>query len=115
MNHPNVLLFMGACTVPGEMAIVMELCDNGNLEQLLHNDKTTLSLYRRLMMAKDTAVGMNWLHCSNPTIIHRDLKPSNLLIDKHGQIKVCGTFFLLLSLFFFIFLYFHSFLFLLFI
>lgn len=88
---------MGACTVPGEMAIVMEYCAQGNLEQLLHNKQSNLSLYRRLKMAKDAAIGMNWLHCSNPTIIHRDLKPCNLLVDHHGTIKVCGTFYFLPS------------------
>merc|ERR1712137_1149231 len=89
LNHPNVLLFMGACTVPGQMAIVTELCHRGNLEQLLHHEKAQLSLYRRLVMGKEAAVGMAWLHGADPQIIHRDLKPSNLLVDKHGQIKVC--------------------------
>jgi len=89
LNNPNVLLFMGACTVPGEMAIVMELCERGNLEQLLHNKNANLSLFRRMQMAKDIAMGMCWLHKSNPAIIHRDLKPSNLLVDKFGRIKIC--------------------------
>jgi len=80
---------MGACTVPGEMAIVTELCERGNLETLLYNKKAQLTLYRRVVMAKETAVGMCWLHQSNPMIIHRDLKPSNLLVDKHGSIRVC--------------------------
>ena len=84
---------MGACTVPGEMAIVMELCERGNLEQLLHNKNANLSLFRRMQMAKDIAMGMCWLHKSNPAIIHRDLKPSNLLVDKFGRIKICGIFF----------------------
>lgn len=86
---------MGACTVPGEMAIVTELCERGNLETLLYNKKAQLSLYRRVVMAKETAVGMCWLHQSNPMIIHRDLKPSNLLVDKHGSIRVCGKTFLI--------------------
>uniref|UniRef100_A0A7S4I6F8 SH2 domain-containing protein n=2 Tax=Vannella robusta TaxID=1487602 RepID=A0A7S4I6F8_9EUKA len=80
---------MGACTVPGEMAIVTELCHRGNLETLLHHEKAQLSLYKRMEMAKETAVGMAWLHGADPQIIHRDLKPSNLLVDRHGQIKVC--------------------------
>jgi serine/threonine protein kinase len=42
-----------------------------------------------MQMAKDAALGMNWLHCSNPNVIHRDLKPSNLLIDENGRVKVC--------------------------
>jgi serine/threonine protein kinase len=71
------------------MALVTELMPKGNLHTLLHDPKCELSLYRRLQMARDTALGMNWLHCSSPQIIHRDLKPSNLLLDEHLCVKVC--------------------------
>jgi serine/threonine protein kinase len=71
LHHPNVLLFMGACTVPGHMAIVMELMQEGNFEKLLHDPERKLSLYQRLKMAKQTSQGMNWLHLSKPMIIHR--------------------------------------------
>jgi serine/threonine protein kinase len=89
LNHPNVVLFMGACTTPGHMAIVTELMPKGNLAQLLHNQKIELPLSMRMRMAKDAALGMNWLHESNPSILHRDMKPQNLLIDKDMRVKVC--------------------------
>eukprot|EP01095_Lingulamoeba_sp_RSL-Kostka_P018132 TRINITY_DN97_c0_g1_i1.p1 TRINITY_DN97_c0_g1~~TRINITY_DN97_c0_g1_i1.p1 ORF type:complete len:523 (+),score=211.21 TRINITY_DN97_c0_g1_i1:57-1625(+) len=89
LHHPNVLLFMGACTVPGELALVMELMPKGNLESLLHDNKVKLSLFKRMKFAREIAQGMNWLHRSKPPIIHRDLKPSNVLVDKHGICKVC--------------------------
>jgi len=43
----------------------------------------------RMKMARDAALGMNWLHRSNPIFIHRDLKSSNLLVDDKMQVKVC--------------------------
>jgi serine/threonine protein kinase len=89
LHHPNVLLFMGACTKPRELSIVTELMPKGNLETVLRDEKAVLSLRRRMLYARDTALGMNWLHMSDPPIVHRDLKPSNLLLDKHGTVKVC--------------------------
>eukprot|EP01100_Stratorugosa_tubuloviscum_P013771 TRINITY_DN708_c0_g3_i1.p1 TRINITY_DN708_c0_g3~~TRINITY_DN708_c0_g3_i1.p1 ORF type:complete len:542 (+),score=245.95 TRINITY_DN708_c0_g3_i1:107-1732(+) len=89
VHHPNVVLFMGACTISGQMSIVTEILPKGNLDQVLHDPKMKLSLFFRLKMAKDAALGINWLHCSNPQIIHRDLKPSNLLLDSNYTVKVC--------------------------
>jgi serine/threonine protein kinase len=89
LRHPNVLLFMGACTTPGKMALVTEILPKGNLASFLHDTAVEVSLFKRICMARDTALGMNWLHCSNPVIIHRDLKPCNLLLDEHLTVKVC--------------------------
>jgi len=87
--HPNICLFMGACTQPGTFFIVQEFMPGGDVEKLLRNPENNISLYRRMQMAKDAALGVNWLHCSNPAFIHRDLKSSNLLIDENGKVKVC--------------------------
>jgi len=80
---------MGACTQSRNFFIVSEYLPGGDVEKLLHDPKVELSLYQRMTMAKDAALGMNWLHCSNPNVIHRDLKTSNLLIDENGRVKVC--------------------------
>ncbi|EGG23899.1 SH2 domain-containing protein [Cavenderia fasciculata] len=86
--HPNVVLFLGACTQSGKMQIVTELCQT-DLERLLHNDRTKkeFSLFRRMQMAKDAALGMNWLH-GITRIVHNDLKTANLLVDSNLRIKV---------------------------
>eukprot|EP01090_Pellita_catalonica_P004230 TRINITY_DN14069_c0_g1_i1.p1 TRINITY_DN14069_c0_g1~~TRINITY_DN14069_c0_g1_i1.p1 ORF type:complete len:474 (-),score=88.31 TRINITY_DN14069_c0_g1_i1:27-1448(-) len=89
LNHPNVVLFMGACTQKGKMCIVTEILSKGNLSQMIHNTKIQLPLYRRLQMARDAALGMTWLHQSIPVIVHRDIKPSNFLIDDTLRVKVC--------------------------
>ncbi len=71
---------MGACTVPGKFAIVMELLD-GNLEELLLSEEgLKMRLFQRLLMAKDAALGMNRLHRTEPAIIHRDFKLENLMV-----------------------------------
>eukprot|EP01125_Pyxidicula_operculata_P008052 TRINITY_DN2723_c0_g2_i1.p1 TRINITY_DN2723_c0_g2~~TRINITY_DN2723_c0_g2_i1.p1 ORF type:complete len:520 (-),score=121.37 TRINITY_DN2723_c0_g2_i1:64-1623(-) len=91
LRHPNVILFLGACTERGHLAIVTEFLTRGDMHQVVHNKSIaeSLTLLRRLNMAKDVAQGMNWLHCSKPPIIHRDLKPNNLLVDDNWNVKIC--------------------------
>jgi serine/threonine protein kinase len=86
--HPNVVLFLGACTQPNKIMIVTELMKT-DLERLIHHNPEVgkISMAQRLKMAKDAALGMNWLHgiCR---IIHRDLKCANLLVDSNMTVKV---------------------------
>lgn len=87
--HPNIVLFLGATTtIPGKLMICTELmrCD---LETLLYDSEVHLTMLTRMRMARDAALGMLWLHRSNPPIIHRDLKTSNLLVDNNNNVKVC--------------------------
>eukprot|EP01089_Gocevia_fonbrunei_P004739 TRINITY_DN14793_c0_g1_i1.p1 TRINITY_DN14793_c0_g1~~TRINITY_DN14793_c0_g1_i1.p1 ORF type:complete len:542 (-),score=98.64 TRINITY_DN14793_c0_g1_i1:129-1754(-) len=89
--HPNIILFMGACTVPGNFMIVTERLD-GDLEQLMKKKGKEMTVFERITLAKDAALGLNWLHKSSPAIIHRDLKTANLLYKKTGNffnVKVC--------------------------
>jgi len=88
MRHPNVTLFMGACTESGHLAIVTELMTD-SVHNILHKRKSEISLPHKVKMAKDTAAGMAWLHGASPQILHRDLKPQNLLVDEHWNVKLC--------------------------
>eukprot|EP00026_Physarum_polycephalum_P006054 Phypoly_transcript_06094.p1 GENE.Phypoly_transcript_06094~~Phypoly_transcript_06094.p1 ORF type:complete len:553 (+),score=87.18 Phypoly_transcript_06094:159-1817(+) len=84
ISHPNVVRFMGACTEVGKLQIVTERCRN-NLENLLASG-AQLSLYERMRMARDAALGMTWLH--DIKMVHRDLKTANLLVDFNNRVKV---------------------------
>jgi serine/threonine protein kinase len=88
LRHPNILLFMGACTSRGNLAIITELMSRGSIYDLLHNSKEKLSFQTRMLFAKDTALGMNWLHCNNPPFLHLDLKTQNLLVNDDWTVKV---------------------------
>jgi serine/threonine protein kinase len=87
LRHPNIVLFMGACTQVGKLAIVTEYLPRGDVHAVVHTKQPPLLMI--LSMALDVAQGMNWLHLSKPPIIHRDLKPTNLLVDENWKVKIC--------------------------
>ncbi|CAN1297879.1 Serine/threonine-protein kinase CTR1 [Linum perenne] len=91
LRHPNIVLFMGAVTQPPHLSIVTEYLSRGSLHKLLHKPDARLVLdeRRRLSMAYDVAIGMNYLHQLRPPIVHRDLKSPNLLVDSTYTVKVC--------------------------
>jgi mitogen-activated protein kinase kinase kinase 9 len=35
LRHPNICMFLGACTKPPNLALVLEFCSRGSLWQLL--------------------------------------------------------------------------------
>jgi len=94
LRHPNVILLMGAVTIPGNLSIVTEFLHRGSLFKLLHreqneNVRSALDQRRRMRMALDVIRGMHYLHSFEPMIVHRDLKSPNLLVDKSFVVKVC--------------------------
>jgi len=87
---PHVALYMGACTHdPTRLMIVTELLKT-DLEKLLldPNARSQLNMYRRMLIARDAALGLAWLHGSDPIFIHRDVKPSNFLLDEQFRCKI---------------------------
>eukprot|EP01127_Copromyxa_protea_P020928 TRINITY_DN7069_c0_g1_i1.p1 TRINITY_DN7069_c0_g1~~TRINITY_DN7069_c0_g1_i1.p1 ORF type:complete len:562 (+),score=85.34 TRINITY_DN7069_c0_g1_i1:30-1715(+) len=85
--HPNVVLFMGASTIPGSIKIVTEKMVT-DVEKFLRTTKAQqMAPFMRFNMALDAAKGMSWLHGIH-NLIHRDLKPANLLVDANHNVKV---------------------------
>ena len=89
MHHPNILLYMGACTVGPQYFVVTEYCDNGNLFEYLHIVKGNKLYYKDARrIALEIAYGMNYLHGFRPPILHRDLKSMNVLLDRNCTVKL---------------------------
>ncbi|KAF3656602.1 putative armadillo repeat-containing kinesin-like protein 2-like isoform X1 [Capsicum annuum] len=55
IRHPNVILFLGACTTPPRLSVVTEFMEMGSLYHLIHvsGQKNNLSWQRRLKMLCD--------------------------------------------------------------
>ncbi|KAH9557357.1 hypothetical protein CY35_07G081500 [Sphagnum magellanicum] len=89
LRHPNVILFLGACTKPPHLSMVTEYMHIGSLYRLIHfsGQGKGLSWRRRLKMLRDICRGM--MCVQRMKIIHRDLKSANCLVDKHWSVKIC--------------------------
>jgi Janus kinase 2 len=91
LRHPNVLLFIGACVDPPNLAIITEFMSHGSLWDVLHTPKPDEYLVQwnnRIKLAIDVALGMNYIHGFNPVIIHRDLKSPNVLLNDSFECRI---------------------------
>ncbi|XP_057450867.1 serine/threonine-protein kinase EDR1-like isoform X2 [Lotus japonicus] len=89
LRHPNVILFLGACTKPPGLSMVTEYMEMGSLFYLIHmsGQKKKLSWRKRLKMLRDISRGL--MHIHRMKIIHRDVKSANCLVDRHWTVKIC--------------------------
>ncbi|KAL8136741.1 LOW QUALITY PROTEIN: hypothetical protein V2J09_002742 [Rumex salicifolius] len=89
IRHPNVILFLGACTKPPRLSMITEYMEMGSLYYLIHlsGQKKKLHWRRRLKMLRDICRGLMCLH--RMKIVHRDLKSANCLVNKHSIVKIC--------------------------
>lgn len=86
-RHPNIVLMLGAVTVPPNLCIVMELMKEGTLYDLIHRKKTVLSVDDRRRIIKQILSVFVYLHKHG--IVHRDIKSHNILLDKSLNVKLC--------------------------
>ena len=90
LNHPNIVGFIGAVTEPSNLCILTHFCNRGSLADLLLEGTVDMNFHMKLQCALDAAMGMLYLHNSNPVILHRDLKSDNLLVTQDWTVKVAG-------------------------
>jgi len=88
IRHRHVIQCFGACTVPPNFCLVMELAAR-SLKQAIYDPATSMDPPLVIDWASQIASGINYLHTEAPvTIVHRDLKPGNVLITAAGVLKV---------------------------
>ncbi|KAL6073254.1 putative serine/threonine-protein kinase EDR1 [Balamuthia mandrillaris] len=88
-RHPNIVSFMGYCnrTDANELYIITEWIGGGNLTQLLRDPSISVPWRRRVLLARDVALSVLFLHQKG--LIHRDLKSENLLLTENYNVKLC--------------------------
>jgi len=85
-RHNNIVDFLGFCEREGEVLLLTELCEGGNLYSLLRDDKKNLSKKQIFDFLKGIAEGMKHLHREG--VIHRDLAARNVLLTSAMEVKV---------------------------
>ncbi|KAJ1470080.1 kinase-like domain-containing protein [Baffinella frigidus] len=93
LRHPNLVLFLGACTREGPLIILNEYLPGGNLEDYLNSRPRARGSYKvKLSVALgwglDLARAICYLHNCNSAVVHRDLKPENLLLADDLRLKI---------------------------
>ncbi|KAK3068825.1 Cell cycle serine/threonine-protein kinase cdc5/MSD2 [Teratosphaeriaceae sp. CCFEE 6253] len=85
LSHPNIVAFYRAFSFQTSTYVVLELCPNGSLADMLKKRRhLTLPEIRRFVIQICGAV--KYLHHRH--IVHRDLKTGNLFLDEGMNVKV---------------------------
>lgn len=85
MHHPNIVEFLRAFTINDHTYVVLQMCPNGSLTEMV-KVRTCLSLpeVRRYMI--QICGGVKYMH--KRSVIHRDLKMGNIFLDARMNIKI---------------------------
>ncbi|XP_072022139.1 uncharacterized protein [Amphiura filiformis] len=87
--HPNIIRFIGCCTLEEPFYLVFEYAPEGNLREYLHlvrqeGDDKVLKPAQLVKFALDVSKGMEFISSKN--CVHRDLAIRNVLL---GEGKLC--------------------------
>ncbi len=85
MHHPSIVEFHRAFAFENYTYVILELCPNGSLMDMVKNRKSlSLPEVRRYMI--QLCGGVKYMH--QRCVIHRDLKMGNIFIDARMNIRI---------------------------
>lgn len=84
-RHPYIVRFLGTGIATNESFILMELHEEGDLEDLIRTNGP-LPLREALDLLTQVGEALHFLHRLG--VYHRDIKAENIIIAEHGQPKV---------------------------
>ncbi|KAK2576984.1 hypothetical protein KPH14_011947 [Odynerus spinipes] len=87
LRHDNLNAFIGACTDPPNICIVVEYCARGSLKDILDNEDMKLDNMFMASLVGDIIRGMIYLH-ESVIKYHGSLSTSNCLVDSRWVVKL---------------------------
>lgn len=94
LRHPNLVLFLGACTISDPLLLLYEFMQHGSLDiYYLNNSNIKKKLWKpkkhqAYKWIYELTQAIYFLHHCYYPIMHRDLKPSNILLTEDLHIKL---------------------------
>ncbi|KAL8701747.1 MAG: hypothetical protein Q9224_000357 [Gallowayella concinna] len=85
IEHPNVISLYDVWENRGELYLVLEYIEGGELFDHISKNGT-LPEHEAIRIFRQIIAGLSYCHRFN--ICHRDLKPENLLLDKNRNVKI---------------------------
>ncbi|KAI0229171.1 Testis-specific serine/threonine-protein kinase 2, partial [Lamellibrachia satsuma] len=88
LRHRNIAEMLEYHLINGRLCLVMEFCENGNLEQLLSMRPSGFlpeAIARKYF--RDMINAIEYIH--KLSIVHRDIKCQNFVLDRHDCVKLC--------------------------
>jgi serine/threonine protein kinase len=82
LDHPNILKLYDVVKTNGNIYLILEYCNCGDLSEYIQNDTNNSNNFKYF---KQIFRGLEYLYKNR--ILHRDIKPHNILI-KDGLIKI---------------------------
>lgn len=95
LKHPNIVGFREVfATKSGSLNIIMEYCDDGDLEKKIITRREEVKNKGRSYYPEDqviqwfTMIALGIKHCHDRHILHRDLKAANIFCTRTGMVKL---------------------------
>lgn len=85
MSHTNIVQFIDCFEDNVNVYILLEICPNGSLMELIKKRKTITEPEVRFFMTQICG-GIQYMHSNR--VIHRDLKLGNIFFDEHYNLKI---------------------------
>lgn len=86
LEHPLFASYVGCAEGECETVLFMEYVKGRNLGDVLR--KGPLSQRKAVLIARQLAEGLSYLHNMPEPVIYRDLKPDNIQLDLKGKVKL---------------------------